>query len=189
MLIGYARVSTTDQELSGQVDSLEKAGCERIFLEKLTGKTVHGRTELHACLAALGKGDVLVVTKLDRIARSVRDLASIIGDLVDRGVGFRCLHQGGVDVDSLTGRLMLHILGAVAEFEVGLIAERRAEGIARAKLAGKYKGGTVRHPVAAMRRAAMLGVDAAGVMERFAVSRATAYRVCGDIWRSREQAA
>jgi DNA invertase Pin-like site-specific DNA recombinase len=186
VLVGYARVSTFDQSLETQVDALKQAGCQRIYAEKYTGGAATGREELTACLKSLSGGEVLVVTKIDRLARSMADLTGIIADLVDRGIGFRCLHQGAVDTTTLTGRLTLNILGAFAEFELQIIAERRAEGIARAKAAGKYKGGKRRIDYDAVRRAAEEeGSRAFLVAKRFGISQGAVYEIAGDIWRRR----
>lgn len=180
-VIGYARVSSDDQALDNQLADLKAAGAERIFSETYTGKTQTGREELERCLESLQSGDVLIVTKLDRLARSMMDLTQIVSRLVKANVGFRCLHQSAVDTTSITGRLMLNILGAFAEFERELIAERRAEGIARAKLAGKYKG---RKPKADADHARSLwrsGVRGDDLAEALGCSRSTAYRYVAGI--------
>ncbi|WP_227507719.1 recombinase family protein [Marinobacter sp. CP1] len=114
MIIGYARVSTQDQNSEFQVDALEKAGCEQIFQEKVTGK-LRERPELSQCLRTLRKGDVLVVWKLDRLARSLKDLVEIVQDLNDREVGFKSLTEA-IDTTNSGGRLVFHIFGALAEF-------------------------------------------------------------------------
>lgn len=139
MIYGYARVSTTDQTLTVQTELLKKAGAKHIFGERYTGKTVTGRVELDKCLAALKAGDTLLVVRLDRLARSLLDLWTILRDLEARGVGFRCLTQP-IDTTTPVGRFTISILGAAAEFELDMLKERRAEGIARAKREGKYLG-------------------------------------------------
>ncbi|MDG9860676.1 recombinase family protein [Acinetobacter ursingii] len=138
MIIGYARVSTHDQNLDSQLDALQKADCEQIFQEKITGKT-KDRPELISCLKALRKGDVLVVWKLDRLARSLKDLVEITTDLNQREIGFKSLTEA-IDTTSATGRLVFHIFGALAEFEHSLIRERTIAGLDAARARGR-KGG------------------------------------------------
>ncbi|MGC8119135.1 recombinase family protein [Marinobacter sp. VGCF2001] len=138
MIIGYARVSTQDQNPEFQVDALQKAGCEQIFQEQFTGK-LRERPELSQCLRTLRKGDVLVVWKLDRLASSLKDLVEIVQDLNDREVGFKSLTEA-IDTTSSGGRLVFHIFGALAEFEHDLIRERTKAGIQAARARGR-KGG------------------------------------------------
>ena len=138
MIIGYARVSTQEQNLDAQLDALKNANCEQIFEEKITGKH-KDRPELKTCLKALRKGDVLIVWKLDRLARSLKDLVEIITELNDREIGFRSLTEA-IDTTSATGRLVFHIFGALAEFEHSLIRERTIAGLDAARARGR-KGG------------------------------------------------
>jgi DNA invertase Pin-like site-specific DNA recombinase len=138
MIIGYARVSTQDQNPELQVDALEKAGAEQIFQEKFTG-TLKERPELSQCLRTLRKGDILIVWKLDRLARSLKDLVEIVQGLQDRGVGFKSLTET-IDTTSSGGRLIFHIFGALAEFERDLIRERTMAGLQAARARGR-KGG------------------------------------------------
>ena len=138
MIIGYARVSTNDQNPELQVDALEKAGAEQVFQEKFTG-TSRERPELSQCLRMLRSGDVLVVWKLDRLARSLKDLVEIVQDLQDRGIGFKSLTES-IDTTSSGGRLVFHIFGALAEFERDLIRERTMAGLEAARARGR-KGG------------------------------------------------
>lgn len=138
MIIGYARVSTQDQNPDFQIDALEKAGCEQIFQEKFTGR-LRERPELSQCLRMLRKGDVLVVWKLDRLARSLKDLVEIVQDLHDREIGFKSLTES-IDTTSSGGRLVFHIFGALAEFEHDLIRERTKAGLQAARARGR-KGG------------------------------------------------
>jgi DNA invertase Pin-like site-specific DNA recombinase len=140
MKIGYARVSTADQSLDTQLAALTAAGCERLFEEKVSGASTNGREQLEAALSVLREGDVLVVTRLDRLARSVPDLYGILGRLTAAGATFECIQQAGVSTTSATGKLMLAMLGAIAEFERELIHDRQREGIARRKEAGGYLG-------------------------------------------------
>lgn len=138
MIIGYARVSTSDQNPELQVDALEKAGAEQVFQEKFTG-TLRERPELSQCLRMLRQGDVLIVWKLDRLARSLKDLVEVVQDLQDRGVGFKSLTES-IDTTSSGGRLVFHIFGALAEFERDLIRERTMAGLQAARARGR-KGG------------------------------------------------
>ncbi len=175
MIIGYARVSTQDQNLELQLDALEKAGCEETFHEKITGKSKE-RPELNLCFKTLRKGDVLVVWKLDRLARSLKDLVEILSELEDRGVGFRSLTES-IDTTSPSGKLIFHIFGALAEFEHSLIRERTLAGLASARARGR-KGG--RKPALSkgdvQKAAAMLKdpqITKMEVAEHFKVSRLT----------------
>lgn len=175
MIIGYARVSTQDQNLELQLDALQKAGCEETFHEKITGKS-KDRPELNLCFKTLRKGDVFVVWKLDRLARSLKDLVEILSDLENRGVGFRSLTES-IDTTSPSGKLIFHIFGALAEFEHSLIRERTLAGLASARARGR-KGG--RKPILSkadiQKAAAMLKdplITKTEVAEHFKISRVT----------------
>jgi DNA invertase Pin-like site-specific DNA recombinase len=175
MIIGYARVSTQDQNPELQLDALRGAGCEQVFHETATGK-FRERPELVACLRTMRKGDTLVVWKLDRLARSLKDLVEIIHDLNQRDVGFRSVTES-IDTTSTGGRLVFHIFGALAEFEHSLIRERTIAGLAAARARGR-KGG--RKPVMSKadtrKAAAMLSdpaITKAEVAKHFNVSRVT----------------
>ena len=134
--VGYARVSSSSGNLDLQLEQLAEAGWEKIFSEKVTGTSRNDRQALAECLDWLREGDTLVVTRLDRLARSGRDLHDIIAQLSVKQVGFRCVQQGAVDTTTSMGKLILGILGAVAEFETDIRKERQREGIERAKAAG-----------------------------------------------------
>jgi DNA invertase Pin-like site-specific DNA recombinase len=138
--IGYARVSSTDQGFDGQVERLQAAGCTKIFAEKLSGKSTNGRHELAKAFRTLRPGDVLVITKLDRLARSVRDLLNIIDQLKAGGVMLKALDDTWLDTTSPHGELIFTIMGAMAQFERTLIRQRCEEGIKRAKVQGKQFG-------------------------------------------------
>jgi DNA invertase Pin-like site-specific DNA recombinase len=140
MRYGYARVSSGTQDHTGQCEALKAAGCERIFSEKASGKSRDGRQEFNKLMRALAPGDVFTVTKLDRLARSSRDLHNILHDLAERGCGFVSLGEAWCDTTTDVGRLMLTIMGGIAEFERGLIRKRCEEGIARAKRKGTKFG-------------------------------------------------
>lgn len=138
MLIGYARVSTHDQNLDLQKDALEKARCEKIHIEKASGKSSN-RPELEKVMNYLRKGDTLVVWRLDRLGRSMKHLVELITQLEERGVGFRSLTEA-MDTTTSGGKLIFHIFGALAEFERNLIRERTQAGLAAARARGR-KGG------------------------------------------------
>jgi DNA invertase Pin-like site-specific DNA recombinase len=140
MLVGYARVSSSGQSLDLQEEQLRAAGCGEIFAEKRSGRSGSERPELERAVQFVREGDTLVVTRLDRLARSVGDLFGIVERLSHKGVGFRALQQAGVDTETSTGKLTLAILGAVAEFENDIRRERQREGIEKAKERGVYRG-------------------------------------------------
>ena len=140
MKYGYARVSSKAQDHAAQVEALKAAGCEKIYSEKASGKSTDGRREFDRLLKSLVPGDTVVVSKLDRLARSSRDLHNILHELQERGCGFVSLGESWCDSTSEVGRLMLTIMGGIAEFERGLIRRRCEEGIERAKANGKQFG-------------------------------------------------
>jgi DNA invertase Pin-like site-specific DNA recombinase len=140
MRYGYARVSSSTQDYAAQVEALKAAGVERIFSEKASGKSTNARREFDKLMRALLPGDVVTVVKLDRLARSSRDLHNIIGELQERGCGFVSLGESWCDTTTDVGRLMLTIMGGIAEFERSLIRQRCDEGIARAKAKGTKFG-------------------------------------------------
>lgn len=138
MLVGYARVSTQDQKPQLQIDALQKAGCEKIFEEKASGAQ-RDRPELKAALEYLREGDTLVVWKLDRMARSLKQLIETVEALEDRNIGFRSITEA-IDTTTPGGRLVFHIFGALAEFERSIIRERTSAGLAAARARGKVGG-------------------------------------------------
>jgi DNA invertase Pin-like site-specific DNA recombinase len=135
MKLGYARVSTNGQDLAGQVAELEAAGCSRIYREKVSGAKTD-RPELAKLMRALGPGDVLIVSRLDRLARSTRDLLNVLDEVAKANAGFRSLKDTWADTTTPHGRLMLTVLGGLAEFERELIRARTGDGRARAKARG-----------------------------------------------------
>jgi DNA invertase Pin-like site-specific DNA recombinase len=141
MKVGYARVSTIEQDLAMQTDALEQAGCERIFQDKASGAKAE-RPGLQEALAFLRKGDSLVVWRLDRLGRSLKHLIETVGELEERGIGFQSL-QESIDTTTSGGRLIFHIFGALAEFERNLIRERTMAGLQAARARGR-KGGRPR---------------------------------------------
>lgn len=138
MIIGYARVSTEDQNLDGQLDALKAAGAEKIFADKVTG-TARSRPELDRLLDQLRLGDVITVTKYDRLARSLRDLLDIVDTIQAHGAGFRSLAE---DIDTTTpaGRLVFHVFASIAQFERERISERTKEGLEAARKRGRVGG-------------------------------------------------
>lgn len=138
MRIGYARVSTHDQNLDLQKDALEKAGCERILVDQVTG-AVAVRPGLERTMEMLREGDTLVVWRLDRLGRSLKHLIELMGGLEERGIGFQSL-QESIDTSSSGGKLIFHMFGALAEFERNLIRERTKAGLAAARARGRRGG-------------------------------------------------
>lgn len=175
MIVGYARVSTQDQSLELQLDALRVAGCEQVFSEKITGKS-RERPELATCLKVLRKDDVLVVWKLDRLARSLKDLVELINELELRQIGFRSLTEA-IDTTTAGGRLVFHIFGALAEFEHNLIRERTIAGLAAARARGRKGGRKPSMSTADTRKAAAMlkddNITKKEVAEHFGVSRLT----------------
>jgi DNA invertase Pin-like site-specific DNA recombinase len=177
-LYGYARLSTTDQDLSIQEKALRAAGCAVIRAEKRTGTRREGRAELQILLDFLRAGDTLVVTRIDRLARSLKDLQDIVHDLKGRGVALKATEQP-IDTSSAAGKAFLDMLGVFAEFETNLRRERQREGIAAAKARGVYKG---RKPSIDRARVFALAAEGAGKAEiarRLGIGRASVYRVLG----------
>jgi DNA invertase Pin-like site-specific DNA recombinase len=138
-IVGYARVSTGQQDHSTQVERLKASGAEKVFSEKRSGLDGH-RAELARCLEYVREGDTLVVTKLDRLARSTADLYRIVSGLQEKGVAFKVLDDGAVDTSTRTGKLVMGILALIAEFETAIRKERQMEGIAKAKAEGRTGG-------------------------------------------------
>ncbi|RDS81599.1 recombinase family protein [Dyella monticola] len=134
-VVGYARVSSAGQSLDIQLDKLNAYGCTRVFAEKRSGRQVDSRPELQACLQFLREGDTLVISRLDRMARSILDLAKIADQLKKKGVALKVLDQA-LDTGTSEGRLMFSLLASFAEFENDIRAERQADGIAKAKEKG-----------------------------------------------------
>ncbi len=176
--IGYARVSTTDQDTAIQVAALRAAGCDVVREEKASGTTTAGRTELATVLNFLRAGDVLVVTRVDRLARSIGDLQTIVRTIRDKGAALQATEQP-VDTSTAAGKAFLDMLGVFAEFETNIRKERQLEGIAKAKAAGVYKG---RKPTLDVEQAKALkaeGLGATEIAKRLGCSRDSVYRVLG----------
>jgi DNA invertase Pin-like site-specific DNA recombinase len=177
MLVGYARASTIDQEAGFQVQikALKAADCEKLFSEQVS--SVAQRPQLEAAVDYLRDGDVLVVTKLDRLARSVAHLVAIGEQLDAKGVALKVLDQA-IDTSTPTGRLMFNMIGSIAQFERELMLERQREGIARAKAEGKYKGRkpTARDKGHEVKRLRSEGIGATAIAKQLGISRASVYR-------------
>jgi DNA invertase Pin-like site-specific DNA recombinase len=176
-LIGYARCSSTDQKLEVQLEALGKAGTDRIYQEKASGADAE-RVELAAMLDYVRQGDTVVACKLDRIARSTQHLLSIVDKLTAKGVALKVLN---IDLDTATptGKMMLTMLGAIAEFERGMMLERQRDGIAKAKEAGVYTG---RKPTAKAKSEEVMellgqGMTKAAVAGKVGIGIASVYRI------------
>lgn len=180
MIIGYARVSSTGQNLDIQIEKLTNAGCEKIFQEKESGKSSDNRHELNKAIDFAREGDVLVITKLDRLARSMNDLTSLTNELNNKGVGFIVVDQD-IDTTTPTGKLLFNILGSLAEFERDLIKARCAEGIERAKAKGVKLGRkpTITDEISQSIKedVEINNISKTEVAKKYGVSRQTVYRV------------
>jgi DNA invertase Pin-like site-specific DNA recombinase len=174
--VGYARVSTTDQDLSIQIAALKAAGCDPIRAEKRSGTSTVGREELRTVLDFLREGDTLTVTRIDRLARSIGDLQDIVRELRAKGVKLKATEQP-IDTGTPAGKAFLDMLGVFAEFETNLRRERQMEGIAAAKARGVYKGrpATIEAEEVAKLKAA--GMGAAEIAKKLKIGRASVYRV------------
>lgn len=178
MFIGYARTSTVDQVagFESQIKELQSAGCEKIFREQVS--SIEKRSQLQSAIEFIREGDTLIVTKLDRLARSVSDLMKIIQELESKKVGLRILNLG-MDTSTPTGKLMLVILGGIAQFEREIMLERQREGISKAKSDGKYKG---RKPLQSnikenVIRLASSGMTKVVIANQLGIGEATVYRI------------
>ncbi len=179
MKYGYARVSTSDQDLEIQKNALLSAGCEVVREEKVSGTSLKGRSELTNLLEFLRKGDELVVTRIDRLARSMRDLRSIVHDLTKKGVNLSATEQS-VSTNTPESKCFLDMLEVFAEFETRLRHERQMEGIKKAKEKGVYKGRKQTVDVIKIKELALEGLMKTEIAKRLGISRATVYRALGD---------
>jgi DNA invertase Pin-like site-specific DNA recombinase len=178
MFVGYARTSTTEQEagLEAQRRDLGAIGVERVFAEQTS--SVGARPQLEAALDFIRTGDTLIVTKLDRLARSVRNLCDIVERIEAKGASLRILAMN-LDTAASTGRLMLNVIGSVAQFEREMMLERQREGIAKAKGEGRYKGRapTARAKADEVRKLASEGVTREAIAKRLSIGVASVYRI------------
>jgi len=175
-LIGYARVSTTDQDLKVQREALKRAGVGVVFEEKASGTKRDGRTELQKVLSILGKGDALVVTRLDRLGRSLRDLANIAHEIEQAGAHLKVVEQS-VDTSSTAGRAFFGMLAMFAAFETDVRRERQLEGIAMAKREGVYKGGKSRLDRERVKQLSDNGLGPAAIARELGMARSSVYRL------------
>jgi DNA invertase Pin-like site-specific DNA recombinase len=179
MKFGYARVSSNTQDHAAQVEALQAAGCERIFSEKASGKSTKGRPEFAKLMKALNHGDVVTVVKLDRLARSSRDLQNILHELQELGCGFVSLGESWCDTTTDVGRLMMAIMAGIAEFERSLIRKRCEDGILRAKRKGTKFGRPAALDPSQRRRVAeryAAGETLAELAREYEVGEATVWR-------------
>jgi DNA invertase Pin-like site-specific DNA recombinase len=177
---GYARVSTLEQDLSIQEDALLASGCEIVRSEKVSGTSTQGRAELRNLLDFVRPGDELVITRIDRLARSIGDLQTIVNELNDKHVTLRATEQP-IDTKSAAGKAFLSMLGVFAEFETNLRKERQTEGIQKAKERGVYKG---RKPSIDREEVVSLkaqGFGASKIAKELGIGRASVYRVLGEV--------
>lgn len=175
-IYGYARVSTNDQDLTIQRDALLKAGCELVREEKRSGTTMEGRQELDTLMTFMRSGDTLMVTRIDRLARSIGDLQDIVRKLRAKSVSLRATEQP-IDTSTAAGKAFLDMLGVFAEFETNLRKERQLEGIAKAKEAGVYKGRKPSIDVEQVKAMYQAGQGATAIAKALGIGRASVYRV------------
>jgi DNA invertase Pin-like site-specific DNA recombinase len=175
-VIGYARVSTTDQDLSIQEAALRAAGCEVIRAEKRSGTTTQGRDELRIILDFLHAGDALMVTRIDRLTRSIADLQDIVRQVRARGASLKATEQP-IDTGTAAGKCFFDMLGVFAEFETNLRKERQLEGIAKAKANGIYKGRRASIDAATMRVMRAQGLGPTAIAKSLGIGRVSVYRV------------
>ncbi|GLS33791.1 Site-specific DNA recombinase [Mesorhizobium albiziae] len=179
MKYGYARVSTTDQDLFIQRDALKAAGCDNIREEKQSGTTMEKRSELKLLFDFLRAGDTLVITRIDRLARSVGDLQVIVRQLREKGVALQATEQP-IDTGTAAGKAFLDMLGVFAEFETNLRRERQMEGISKAKAAGVYSGRKPSIDVERVRALKAAGKGPSEIAKELKIGRASVYRVLGE---------
>jgi len=175
MIVGYARVSTTDQSLDVQMDELAAHDCDRIFQDQASG-TSRARAGLVEMMQFVREGDTIVVSRLDRFARSLTDLFQLLDELNRKSVAFQCVHQS-IDTSSSTGKLTLAILGAVAEFENDIRRERQRAGIAKAKANGIYKGRRAGIDAERIKELAVQGMTASAIASELGCHRQSVYRL------------
>ena len=175
MKYGYARVSTVDQDLTIQLEALTNAGCETIRQEKVSGTSVQGREELNTLLEFLREGDELVVTRVDRLARSIRDLQNIVYDLDKKGVALSATEQP-IDTKTSAGKCFLDMLGVFSEFETNLRKKRQMEGIEKAKKRGVYKGRKPSIDKTKVKKLRETGMGASEIAKELGIGRASVYR-------------
>ena len=174
--VGYARVSSTGQDLAVQLEKL--AGCDKVFKEKRSGVDT-GRPELKRCLEYLREGDTLLVSKIDRLARSTSDLYRIVSQLADKGVSFKVIDDPSIDTSSRTGKLIMGILALIAEFENDIRRERQMDGIKKARERGTRFGRKpllVPETIQQVRKLRKSGKTVPEIMRQTSLSKASVYR-------------
>jgi len=179
--VGYARVSSTGQDLAVQLERLEGAGCEKVFKEKRSGVDA-GRPELKRCLEYLREGDTLLVTKIDRLARSTSDLYRIVSLLAEKGVAFKVTDDPTIDTSSRTCKLVMGILALIAEFENDIRRERQMDGIKKAKERGVRFGRKLQlvpEKVKQIRKLRAAGSTVPDIIRQIGLSKASVYRALG----------
>ena len=179
-LCAYARVSSTGQSLEVQLEQLRAAGAEEIFQEQKSGTSTANRDQLEDALRFVRRGDVFLVTRLDRLARSMSDLRRIVDTLTAKGVGLRVLQQA-INTESSEGRLLLNLLGSFAEFETEIRKERQMEGIARAKAEGRYRGRPSSIDPARIAALRSEGMGATAIAKKLGIARCSVYRVLDEL--------
>ena len=185
--IGYARISTADQTLDVQIAALEAAGCTMIRTETRSGATLDGRPELRTILDFIHPGETLVVTRIDRLARSMHDLQTIVSVLKKKGAHLAATEQP-VDTSTAAGKAFFDMLGVFAEFETNLRRERQAEGVAAAKRRGVYRGRPPRIDMEAIRERLAKGLSPTVIARDFGISRGTVYKAKAAMPVSRQAA-
>jgi len=185
--IGYARISTADQTLDVQIAALEAAGCTMIRTETRSGATLDGRPELKTILDFIHPGETLVVTRIDRLARSMHDLQTIVSVLKKKGAHLAATEQP-VDTSTAAGKAFFDMLGVFAEFETNLRRERQAEGVAAAKRRGVYRGRPPRIDMEAIRERLAKGLSPTVIARDFGISRGTVYKAKAAMPVSRQAA-
>lgn len=176
MRYGYARCSSAQQDTSIQIEALTKAGCEIIREEKVSGTSMEGRKELNTLLEFVREGDELVITRIDRLARSIFDLQVIVKTLDEKGVSLHCTEQP-VDTSTAVGKCFLQMLGVFAEFETNLRKERQLEGISKAKAEGRYNGRPPKIDKEKVRTLASEGMTHAQIAKEMGCSRGSIYNI------------
>ena len=176
MKVGYARVSSVDQNLDVQLETLKSFGCEKIYQEKVSGTSTQGRNELKECLDFVCDGDELVITRIDRLARSVLDLQLIVKELSDKGVNLSATEQP-ISTKDATSKCFLDMLGVFAELETNLRKERQNEGILRAKQKGVYKGRKSSIDAGKIKELKDSGMGATAIAKQMGIHRDSVYRI------------
>lgn len=176
MKVGYARVSSVDQNLDVQLETLKSFGCEKIYQEKVSGTSTQGRDKLKECIEFVREGDELVITRIDRLARSVLDLQLIVKELSDKGVNLSATEQP-ISTKDATSKCFLDMLGVFAELETNLRKERQNEGILRAKQKGVYKGRKSSIDADKIKELKESGLGATAIAKQLGIHRDSVYRV------------